>query len=155
MVQQTLVLIKPDGLQRGLIGEITKRFERKGLKLIGMKMMHLDDPILDEHYKHHSNKPFFDGLKKFMKSSPIIAQAWEGVDCIPAVRIIAGTTKSSEAAAGTIRGDLAMSVSNNVVHCSDSEENAKKEISTFFDKKELFNYDKSEWVHVYDLDELK
>jgi len=155
MIEKTLVLIKPDAVQRGLIGEITKRFERKGLKLIGMKMTHLDDPILDDHYKHHSNKPFFDSLKNFMKSSPIVAQVWEGVECISAVRIIAGVTKASEADAGTIRGDLAMSVSNNVVHCSDSLSSAKKEISTFFNKNEIFSYDKSEWTHVYDLDELR
>ncbi|MBL7056039.1 nucleoside-diphosphate kinase, partial [Candidatus Woesearchaeota archaeon] len=154
MIEKTLVLIKPDGLQRGLIGEITKRFERKGLKLVGLKMMHLDDPILDKHYEHHANKPFFDSLKSFMKSSPIVAQVWEGVECISAVRIIAGVTKASEADAGTIRGDLAMSVSNNVVHCSDSLESAKKEIDTFFKKGEVFSYDKSEWTHVYDLDEL-
>lgn len=155
MVEQTLVLIKPDALQRGLIGEITKRLENKGLKLIGLKMIRLDDPMLDDHYAHHKDKPFFDDLKNFMKSSPVIAQVWEGVECVAAVRLISGVTKSREATAGTIRGDLAMSMSNNVIHCSDSLKAAKVEVSRFFKEDELHDYDKTEYGHVYALDEIQ
>lgn len=155
MIEKTLILIKPDAIQRGLIGDITRRFERKGLKLIGMKMMRLDDPLLDEHYSHLKDKPFFNDLKKFMKSSPVIAQCWEGVECVSAVRLISGVTNARQADGGTIRGDFAMSVSNNVIHCSDSQKNAKKEVKRFFDDSELHDYDKSEWTHVYDLDEVK
>lgn len=155
MMQRTLILIKPDAVQRGLIGEITKRFERKGLKLIGIKMLRLDDPLLDEHYSHLKDKPFFSDLKRFMKSSPVVAQCWEGVDCVAAVRLISGLTKARDADAGTIRGDLAMSVSNNVVHCSDSAENARIEVKRFFKENELYEYDKSEWTHLYDSFELK
>ncbi len=154
MIERTIILIKPDAIQRGLIGQITRRFERKGLKLVGMKMMRLDDPLLDEHYCHISDKPFFADLKKFMKSSPVIAQCWEGVECVAAVRAIAGPTKGREAPAGTIRGDFSMSVCNNVIHCSDSVENATKEVKRFFKDSELYEYDKSEWAHVYFYDEV-
>jgi len=153
-MEKTLILIKPDAVQRGLVGEITKRFEIKGLKLVGIKMLNLDDSLLDEHYAHIIDKPFFADVKKFMKSSPVIAQCWEGLDVVSAVRLIAGVTKSREALAGTIRGDLAMSVSQNVLHCSDSLGNAQKEVNTFFKDDELFAYDKSEWTHVYGLDEM-
>lgn len=152
-MEKTLILIKPDAIQRGLVGDITRRFEKKGLKLVGMKMMHLNDPILEDHYAHHKDKPFFGDLKKFMKSSPIVAQCWEGLEAVAAVRLIAGTTKSREALPGTIRGDLAMSISNNVIHCSDSLENADAEVKRFFSDDDIFEYDKSEWAHVYALDE--
>lgn len=155
-MERTLVLIKPDAVQRGLIGEITRRFELKGLKLVGMKMMRLDDPLLDDHYSHLLDKPFFSDLKAFMKSSPVIAQCWEGLEAVSAVRTIAGITKAREASGGTIRGDFAMSVSNNVIHCSDSLENAKAEVKRFFDEeKDIYDYDKSEWTHVYALDEIE
>ena len=117
-------------------------------------MLNLNDSLLDEHYAHIIDKPFFADVKKFMRSSPVIAQCWEGLDVVSAVRLIAGVTKSREALAGTIRGDLAMSVSQNVLHCSDSLENAQKEVNTFFKDDELFAYDKSEWTHVYGLDEM-
>ena len=153
-IEKTLILIKPDAIQRGLVGEITRRFEQKGLKLIGMKMMHLNDVILREHYAHLVDKPFFAGLANFMKSSPIIAQCWEGVECVEAVRIIVGATNARKADAGSIRGDLAMSTQSNVVHASDSPDNAKKEVARFFESTELFIYDKNEWVTIYAHDEL-
>lgn len=155
MMERTLILIKPDAIQRGLVGEITQRFERKGLKLIGVKMMHLDDVILREHYAHLVDKPFFAGLANFMKSSPVIAQCWEGVECVEAVRIIVGSTNARKADAGSIRGDLAMSMQSNVVHASDSLENAKKEVARFFESSELFEYNKNEWASVYAQDELQ
>lgn len=153
--EKTLVLVKPDAIQRGLTGEIVTRFEKKGLKLVGMKMIGLDEAILREHYAHLADKPFFPGLAKFMQSTPIIAMCWEGLQVVDAVRKITGITKAREAEAGSIRGDLAMSVSCNVVHASDSVENAEKEVKRFFKEDEIYDYNKSEYVHVYADDELK
>lgn len=152
-MEQTLVIIKPDAVQRGLIGEVTKRFEQKGLKLVGMKMVYLDDETLKEHYSHIADKPFFPGIVKFMKSSPAVVQVWGGLDVVNTVRILCGITKAREADAGSIRGDLAMSIQCNVIHASDSIEAAKAEVARFFGAKELFTYDKSEWAHVYADDE--
>lgn len=152
-MEKTLVLIKPDAIQRGLIGEITSRFERKGLKLVGCKMMSLDEAILREHYAHIADKPFFPGVAAFMKSSPVVAMCWEGLEAVEAVRLITGVTKARVADAGTIRGDLAMSLSCNVIHTSDTSENAAKEVARFFKKDELFDYNKSEYEHVYNDEE--
>lgn len=151
--EQTLVLIKPDAIQRGLVGEITTRFERKGLKLIGMKMMSLDEAVLREHYAHIADKPFFPGVAKFMQSTPVVAMCWEGLQVVDAVRKITGITKAREAEAGSIRGDLAMSVACNVIHASDTVENAQKEVKRFFKDDEIHSYDKSEYTHVYAEDE--
>ena len=152
-MERTLVLIKPDGVQRGLVGEIIGRFERKGLKLLGCKMMTLDEAVLREHYAHIADKPFFPGVAAFMKSSPVVAMCWEGLECVEAVRLITGVTKGRQADAGTIRGDLAMSVSCNVIHTSDTVENAGKEVARFFKKDELFEYAKGEFEHVYNSEE--
>ena len=154
-MERTLVIIKPDAVQRGLIGEVTSRFEKKGLKLLAMKMTYLDDLTLKEHYAHIADKPFFPGIAKFMKSSPAIFQVWAGLDVVNAVRILAGITKASEADAGSIRGDLAMSIQCNVIHASDSVENAEIEVKRFFNEEDLFEYDKSEWMHVYADDERR
>ena len=152
--EKTLVLIKPDGVQRGLIGEVLMRFERKGLKVIGAKMMSLDEAVLREHYAHISDKPFFPGVSKFMQKSPVVAVCLEGLDVVAAVRKIVGITKSREADAGTIRGDFAMSVACNVVHASDSVDAARQEVPRFFKSDDLFEYDKNEYEHVYMDDEL-
>ncbi len=152
--EQTLILIKPDAIQRGLMGKIIERFENKGLKLVGMKMMTLDEAILHEHYAHIADKPFFPRLAKFMQSTPVIAMCWEGLEVVAAVRNITGITKAREAEAGSIRGDFAMSVSCNVIHASDTVENAEKEVKRFFKADEIFDYEKSEYVHVYADDEL-
>lgn len=152
-MQRTLVLIKPDAIQRGLTGEIITRFERKGLKLIGMKMMSLDEALLREHYAHISDKPFFPGVAQFMSSSPVVAMCWEGLHAINAVRLITGITNAREADGGTIRGDFAMSVSCNVIHASDSEETAAKEVPRFFKADDLHEYHKSEYEHVYNEEE--
>ncbi len=152
-MERTLVLIKPDAVQRGLVGEVTKRLEQKGLRLVGMKMMHLGEAVILEHYAHLKDKPFFSGIKKFMQSTPVVAQCWEGVEAVEAVRILVGITKARAAGAGSIRGDLAMSFQCNVVHASDSVENAKNEVARFFKKDELFTYDKTEYMHVYSDDE--
>ena len=152
--ERTLILIKPDAIQRGLIGEILARFEKKGLKIVGMKMMSLDEAILREHYAHIADKPFFPGLSKFMMSSPVIAVCMQGLECVEAVRVITGITKARAAEAGSIRGDYAMSVSCNVIHASDSVENAEKEVKRFFKSDEIFEYKKAEYEHVYAQEEL-
>ena len=148
-MEKTLIILKPDALQRSLIGEIITRFEKKGLKIVGLKMMELDDLKLDEHYEHHKDKPFFGNLKKFMKSSPVLLMVLEGAEVIKAVRIIVGSTQPIEADAGTIRGDLAMT-NWNLVHASDSLETAEKEIKRFFNDEELFDYIKGNWEMVYE-----
>src|SRR3989337_1684543 len=131
-MQRTVVLLKPDTLQRGLVGEIIHRFERKGLKLVALKMMAASDALLEEHYAHHKDKPFFAGLKKFMMSAPLVCMVLEGKDAISVVRKMAGVTNGREAEYGTIRGDFSISQSNNIVHVSDSEEAAKEELHRFF-----------------------
>lgn len=151
--ERTLILIKPDAIQRGLIGEIMSRFEKKGLKVVGVKMMSLDEAILREHYAHIANKPFFPGVSKFMMSSPVVALCLEGLECVEAVRLITGITKARSAEAGSIRGDFAMSQSCNVIHASDTPENAEKEVARFFKKDEIFTYDKGEFAHVYNEEE--
>jgi nucleoside-diphosphate kinase len=153
-MERTLVLIKPDAIQRGLVGKIMDRFEMKGLKLLGMKMMTLDEAVLREHYSHIADKPFFPGVSQFMQSTPVVAMCWEGVEVVETVRRITGITKAREAEAGSIRGDFAMSVSCNVIHASDSVESAEDEVSRFFKDEEIFSYDKSEYMHVYAEDEL-
>ncbi|MDP2684573.1 MAG: nucleoside-diphosphate kinase [bacterium] len=152
MNEKTILIVKPDGVQRGLVGEITKRLEMKGLKLAGIKMMYLSEEKLREHYVHHVEKPFYAGLEKFMKSSPVVVICAEGKGSVGAVRLIAGVTNAGAADGGTIRGDLAMGMCN-VVHCSDSLETAKAEVARFFEDSEIFEYDKTEYLHVYMEDE--
>jgi nucleoside-diphosphate kinase len=147
-LERTLIIIKPDALQRNLLGEIVGRFERKGLQLIGMKMMHMTDVLLDEHYAHHKEKPFFGSIKNFMKSAPVVVIALEGVEAIRAVRLLVGPTKGFEADAGSIRGDLSISGQNNLVHASDSLENAEVEIKRFFSNEEIFKYSKIDFGYV-------
>lgn len=147
-IERTLVIMKPDALQRNLVGEIVTRFERKGLKIIGMKMARLADAQLDEHYAHHKDKPFFPELKKFMMSSPVAVVALEGADCVNAVRIIVGKTRGNEADAGSIRGDMSMGTMN-LVHASDSVENAEAEIARFFTAGEIFDYRKVDFDFIY------
>jgi nucleoside-diphosphate kinase len=152
LFEKTIVIVKPDGVQRGLVGEVLKRLEQKGLKIVGLKLMRLDNAVLREHYAHHVEKPFYPGLEQFMKSSPVAVVCAEGRNAVAAVRLISGVTRGHEADAGTIRGDLSMGVCN-VVHCSDTAENAKVEVSRFFKEEEIFDYDKSEYLHVYMEDE--
>lgn len=153
-MEKTLVLVKPDGVQRGLIGEIIGRFERKGLKLIGLKLMRVGDQLLEEHYAHLADKPFFGDIKQYMQGSPLVAMAWEGVECAAAVRLLVGSTQAREAAAGTIRGDLGMSKQKNLIHASESAEAGQEEVARFFPADELFTYDKTEYVHVYSTEDL-
>ena len=141
-VQRSLILIKPDALQRERVGEVLVRFERMGLKLVAMKMTVLDDVTLNEHYGHLSDKPFFGDLKKFMQQTPVVALVVEGIGVIDVVRKIVGSTNPREADAGTIRADLSMNVPSNMVHASDSPEAAEIETSRFFTAEELFTYEK-------------
>jgi len=152
-MERTLVIIKPDAVNRALAGEIIRRFERKGLEIVGMKMAHLRDKELEEHYTHHKDKPFFKSLVDFMKHSPSILMVVEGVRAIEAVRFLAGATYGLEADPGTIRGDFAMSQSNNIVHASDSPENAEIEIKRFFTPSEIFSYKRVDWQEVYNQEE--
>lgn len=149
-MERTLIIAKPDAIQRGLIGEIITRFERKGLKLLGLKMIRLEEARLKEHYAEHIDKPFFNDMANFMKSSPVVVMAWEGFECVAAVRLIVGSTNPREADAGTLRGDFAIGVGRNIVHASDSKESGDKEVNIFFTDEEIFEYDKGEYAHVYE-----
>lgn len=153
-MERSVVLVKPDGLQRGLVGEIINRFERKGLKLAGIKMLRLDDPILEEWYSHHQDKPFFANLKDYMKSSPVVAMLWEGVEAVAAVRKITGITLAREAEAGSVRGDFAMSQQFNLIHASESKDIAQKEEKLVFQPEEIFDYSRSLEPHIYTEEEL-
>lgn len=147
--EKSLIIIKPDAIQRNLMGEIVSRLERKGLKIIGLKMISIDDAKLDQHYAHIKDKPFFPGIKDFMKFCPVVVIAVEGVNAISAIRILVGPTKSWEADAGTIRGDYSLSTQSNIVHASDSVENGEIEVYRFFDLNELFEYPKVDVDFVY------
>ncbi len=137
---RTAVLVKPDGLQRGLIGEIITRFEKKGLKLVGLKMTLMNDDMLDRWYAEHRSKDFFSELKNFMGSQPVIAMVWEGIDAVQVVRKLVGTTLGREAEAGSIRGDFGMSQQMNLIHASSEDEAAENEIEIVFAEDELFDY---------------
>lgn len=140
IMERTLVLLKPVTIQRGLAGEVIKRFEQKGLKIAGMKMMQLDDAILNEHYAHLVDRPFFPGLKKSMTRTPVVAMCLEGVGAVDVVRQMAGATNGRKALPGTIRGDFSMSGQQNIVHASDSLESAAVEVKRFFKDEEIFDY---------------
>lgn len=152
-MEKTLVILKPGTLQRGLAGEIIHRFERKGLKLIGMKMMQLTDEVLNEHYSHLSAKPFFQRVKDSMMAAPVIVCCFEGVDAIQVVRTLAGPTNGRLAAPGTIRGDYSMSFQENIIHASDSPETAATEIKRFFKPEEIFDYKQAVFDYLYANDE--
>ena len=154
-MERTLILLKPDALQRGLIGKIIARFEEKGLKIIGLKMLKMSPATAKEHYAHLTSKPFYPGLEKFITHMPIVAMVAEGVEAVEVTRTIVGVTNSRKAAAGTIRGDFSMSTSRNVIHASDSLETAQKEVARFFKKEELFEYPLSLHEYFYAEDELK
>jgi len=140
-MEKTLVIIKPSAIRRDLIGEIIHRFERKGLQLSGIKMIQLDDKILDEHYKHLRNKPFFQRIKNSMMSTPVVVCCLKSTDCVHIAHAMAGCTNGREAAMGTIRGDYSVSIQENIIHTSDTVENAKIEIARFFKEEEIFEFD--------------
>lgn len=147
-VQRTLVLIKPDGVQRGYIGEITKRFENRGLMLIAMDFRLISREFAEKHYGIHNGKPFYKGLIKYITSSPLVAMVWEGTNAVEAVRQTVGATDPSEALPGTIRHDLAIITSRNLIHASDSVNTAEKEIAMWFDEEKIFPWQRinEDWI---------
>lgn len=153
MRERSLLLIKPDALQRGLIGEIIARFERKGFKIVGLKMFHVSKELSKEHYAHLVSKPFYQDLEKFVTSFPLVAMVIEGKEAVEVTRLILGPTNASKAPAGTVRGDLSNSTSRNVIHASDSKETAEKEIKRFFRPDELFDYKLNNEGFLYASDE--
>lgn len=153
-MEKTLVILKPCTIQRGLIGEIVSRFEKKGLRLAGMKMIWLTDEVLSEHYAHLKERSFFQRIKDAMSGCPVIVCCWEGVDAIQVVRLLAGATNGRNAQPGTIRGDYSMSVQENIVHASDSLETAAVELKRFFDDSEIYNYELSNLLSLYANDEF-
>lgn len=152
-IERTLVLLKPCTLQRGLSGEIISIFEKKGLKICGMKMMQLTDAQLSEHYAHLASKPFFQRVKDAMMTAPAVALCLEGVDAIAAVRALAGPTNGRNAAPGTIRGTYCMSFQENIVHASDSPETAATELKRFFGDGEIFDWEQCTFPYLYANDE--
>jgi len=154
-METTLVLLKPSCVQRQLIGEVITRFERRGLRISGMKMMQLSDEILREHYAHLVDRPFFPGLAATMQASPVVAMAISGVDAVKVVRMMAGVTNGREAAPGTIRGDFSVSNQQNIVHASDSVENAAIELRRFFRPEEVFDYTSGAFAYIYGEGEVK
>ncbi len=139
-MERTFVMIKPDGVQRGLVGEIVGRFEARGLKIVGMKMLQMSDDFAKEHYAVHVGKPFFDGLIKYITSGPVVALVLEGTEAVAAARATMGATNPSKAAPGTIRADLGLEMGRNLIHGSDGPETAQSEIALWFKPDELLRY---------------
>ena len=137
-MERSLVFVKPDGVKRGLIGQVISRFEKKGFKIIGIKMIQFTKELSDKHYEEHINKPFYPNLLKYILTGPVVVFVVEGKDCVQIIRQMMGATKPTDALPGTIRGDFANDVTQNIIHGSDSIERAKKEIKLFFKDKELF-----------------
>ncbi|KIX15855.1 nucleoside diphosphate kinase [Dethiosulfatarculus sandiegensis] len=154
-MERTLILIKPDAISRGLAGTVLKRFEQKGLKIAGIKMIALTDALLKEHYSHLVDKPFFPTITEFMSRTPVIAMCLEGLEAVDVCRKLCGVTNSRNADPGTIRGDFGMSMQANLVHASDSVENGKAEVARFFSAEELFEYDPALLNYLYASDERK
>lgn len=150
-MERTLIIFKPDAVQRGLCGEILTRFERKGLQVVGMKFMKLPQQLVEKHYEPHQGKPFYPGLIKFMTSSPVVVLALEGKDVIAVARKMMGATFGSKAEPGTIRGDFGVSNSFNLIHGSDSPESAQRELGLFFKPEELFDWQPASRGWIYDL----
>ena len=154
-METTLVLLKPSCVQRQLIGEVINRFERRGLRISGLKMMQLSDEILREHYAHLVDRPFFPGLCASMQASPVVVLAISGVDAVQVVRTMTGVTNGREAAPGTIRGDYSVSNQQNIVHASDSTSNAQIELARFFKPEEIFDYQSGAFAYIYGDGECK
>jgi nucleoside-diphosphate kinase len=147
-LERSLVLIKPDGVQRGLIGEVIARLERRGLRLVGAKFVQVSQDLAETHYAIHQGKPFYDGLIAYITSAPVLAMVWEGPNAIPAVRQTMGATRPTEAAPGSVRHDFALEVGRNLTHASDSVENGQEEVSLWFTDQELVSWERAidPWV---------
>ena len=148
-MEKTFSMIKPDGIQRGLVGEILKRFEKKGIKIAAMKFMMISRELAEKHYEAHKEKGFYEDLLRFITSSPVLAIVFEGEDVINIVRKLVGATSPEAAVPGTVRGDYSLDVEYNLIHASDSVESAEREISLFFKKEEIINYEliTAKWVY--------
>ncbi len=148
-MERTFVMIKPDGVQRCLIGEIISRLERKGLKIVAMKMMKIERDLAERHYEEHREKPFFESLVSYITSGPVVAMVVEGKNAVKVVRNLVGATNPVEASPGTIRGDFGMEIGRNVIHASDSKESAEREISLFFKPEEILDYRRidEDWIY--------
>ncbi|XP_065268335.1 nucleoside diphosphate kinase, mitochondrial isoform X1 [Emys orbicularis] len=149
--ERTLVAVKPDGVQRRLVGDVIKRFERRGFKLVGMKLLQANEGILAEHYHELRRKPFYPALIHYMTSGPVVAMVWEGYNVVRTSRAMVGDTDSAEAKPGTIRGDFSIHISRNIVHASDSVETAQREISLWFHSSELVDWDCCDYSNTYQL----
>ncbi|PJZ01035.1 MULTISPECIES: nucleoside-diphosphate kinase [Bacillus] len=149
MMEKTFIMVKPDGVQRQLIGDILSRFERKGLQLSGAKLMRVTEQMAEQHYAEHQSKPFFGELVEFITSGPVFAMVWEGENVIEVTRQLIGKTNPKEALPGTIRGDYGMFVGKNIIHGSDSLESAEREINIFFKNEELVSYQQlmAGWIY--------
>ena len=147
-MEQTLVLIKPDGVQRSLIGEVISRLEKRGLKVVAMKLMRVDEGLARRHYGEHAQRPFFPGLVEFITSAPVVAMVWEAENAVEVVRNTMGDTQPINSPSGTIRGDLALDIGRNLVHGSDSTESAQREIGLFFNPEDILEYERSndDWI---------
>ena len=149
-MERTFVMVKPDGVQRGLVGEIIGRLERKGLQLVALKMVRVSEELARRHYAVHADKPFFEGLVRFLTSAPVVAMVWQGREAVEVVRRLLGSTDGAKAAPGTIRGDLANDVGYNLVHGSDSPESAAAEIALWFRQDELLDWENHREAWLYD-----
>ncbi|GKV65680.1 MULTISPECIES: nucleoside-diphosphate kinase [unclassified Sporosarcina] len=148
-MERTFLMVKPDGVQRNLIGEIVGRFEDKGYQLVGGKLMNISQELAEQHYGEHKERPFFGELVEFITSGPVFAMVWEGENVISTARLMMGATNPKESAPGTIRGNFAVTVGKNIIHGSDSSESASREINLFFKEEELVTYDKTvnSWIN--------
>jgi nucleoside-diphosphate kinase len=147
--ERTFVMVKPDGVERGVVGEVISRLERKGLRIVGIKMLKMDEVLARNHYAEHREKPFFESLVTYITSGPVVAMVVEGKEAIKVVRTLVGATNPIDAAPGTIRGDFCIDLGRNLIHASDSNESAKREISLFFNSEEIFSYERSidRWIY--------
>ncbi|MHC1624600.1 MAG: nucleoside-diphosphate kinase [Methermicoccaceae archaeon] len=148
-MQRTFVMVKPDGVQRGLVGRIISRFEDKGLKLVGMKLCLISDELAREHYAEHADKPFFQELVDFITSAPVVSMVLEGKDAVAVVRELCGSTDPSQSPPGSIRGDFGIEISKNIIHASDSLASAKREIALHFESDMLLSYERVDEVWIY------
>lgn len=148
-MQTTFLMVKPDGVQRGLVGEVISRVEKRGLRIIGMKMLTIDDDMASEHYQEHVGKDFYEGLIEYITSGPVVAMAVKGDNAISVVRDMVGETDPNDASPGTIRGDYALNIGRNIVHAADSEGSAERELDIFFDESDYQEYSRVEedWVY--------
>lgn len=151
MMEKSFVMMKPDAVQRRLMGKVLSRFEEKGLQIVAAKLMHISEDLAKEHYGEHSEKPFFNGLVEYITSSAVLAMVIQGDDCISLIRKMVGATNPKEADLGTIRGDFALDTGRNIIHASDSPQSAEREIALFFDESEIVEYDMPDTELIYEL----